>query len=73
VSAALLDTMDVFKRLRAACDAAGGQGEWARRHDLSPAHVSEVLNAKRDPGPAVLAALGLKRVVKFAEVRRVNG
>ncbi len=73
MSAQLLDRVDVFKRLRAACKAAGGQAKWAERHDLSPAHVSEVLNAKRDPGPAVLDALGLKRVVKFAEVRRVNG
>ncbi|MBS7789257.1 helix-turn-helix transcriptional regulator [Roseococcus sp. SDR] len=73
MSAPLLDGMDVFKRLRAACEAAGGQGAWAERHGMSAAYVSEVLNAKREPGPAVLNALGLKRVVKFAEVRRVNG
>jgi DNA-binding transcriptional regulator YdaS (Cro superfamily) len=72
-AAPLLDSMDVFARLRAACERAGGQGAWAERHGMSAAYVSEVLNAKREPGPGILRALGLQRVVKFAEVRRVNG
>jgi hypothetical protein len=71
--APLLDSLDVFKRLRAACAAAGGQAAWAARHELSAAYVSEALNGTREPGPRILAALGLKKVVKFAEVRRVNG
>lgn len=69
----LLDSLDVFKRLRAACQAAGGQAAWAARHGISAPYVSEVLNSTREPGPLILNALGLKKVVKFAEVRRVNG
>lgn len=73
MSVPLLDSVDVFHRLRAACKVAGGQAAWAARHGISAAYVSDVLNANREPGPLVLNALGLKRVVKFAEVRGVNG
>jgi DNA-binding transcriptional regulator YdaS (Cro superfamily) len=73
MSGPLLDSLDVFKRLRAACKAAGGQAAWAERHGVSAAYVSEALNGTREPGPLILNALGLKRVVKFTEVRRVNG
>ncbi len=69
----LLDSLDVFKRLREACKAAGGQAAWAARHALSPAYVSDVLNARRDPGDSILRALGMRKVVKYVEVRRVNG
>lgn len=73
MSGAYLDALDVFRRLRAACEAAGGQAAWAARHDLSAAYLSEVLNAKQEPGPRILEALGLKCVTLFVELRRVNG
>lgn len=73
MSGTLLDQMEVFQRLRRACEAAGGQAAWAERHDLSPTYVSEVLHAKQEPGPKILAALGLAKVTRFVELRRVNG
>ena len=72
-AAPLLDGVEVFKRLRAACKAAGGQGAWAERHGMSAAYISDVLNGRRDPGESILRALGLRRVVNYVEVRRVNG
>lgn len=68
-----LDLVGVGTRLQAACDAAGGQQAWARRHGISPSYVSDVLHARRDPGAAILRALGLAKLVKYVIVRRVNG
>ncbi len=69
---ARLQLLDVYARLRDACALAGSQGAWARAQGLSEGHVSDVLNARVDPGPKMLAALGLKRVVEFVDVRRGN-
>jgi DNA-binding transcriptional regulator YdaS (Cro superfamily) len=70
---ALLDSVGVFKQLRAACKAAGGQQAWAERHGLSASYVSDVLNGRRDPGESILRALGLAKVVRYVVQRRVNG
>lgn len=32
---------------------------------VSPAYLSDILRGKRDPGPQVLGALGLERVVAY--------
>jgi len=69
----LLTSLDVFVRLRAACKAAGGQAAWARRHEVTPTYVSDVLNDRTPPGEKILAALGLKKVPRYVETRRVNG
>lgn len=69
----MLDGLSVCARLRDACRDAGGQAAWAERHGLSPSYVSDVLNARRDPGDSILRALGLRRVVKYVIERRVNG
>jgi len=69
---ALLELPDVYARLREACELAGGQGEWARVHGMSAAHVSDVANAKVAPGPRILAALGLRRQVQYVDLRRGN-
>lgn len=45
------------------------QAAWAKKHGLSPAYVSDVINGRRDPGKAILEALGLERVVTY----RVKG
>jgi hypothetical protein len=52
--------------LRKACESSGGQTNWSLAHGISPQYVSDVLNARKDPGPKLLAALGLRRVVMFA-------
>lgn len=64
---ATLDKMDVCRMLMDACRKAGSQAKWARAHGLSPQTLSDVLNAKSQPSDALLAALGLRRVVRFVE------
>lgn len=56
---------EIYADLRKACDLVGGQTEWARRAGLSAAYVSDVLNARRDPGPKMLKALGYARRVTY--------
>lgn len=68
-----LDRMDVHREMQKACAAAGGQKLWADRHMLSAQYVSDVLNARREPGPGVLRALGLKKVTRYVKARIVNG
>lgn len=65
-----MTALDVCSRLTAACRAAGGQQAWAQRHGVSPQYVSDVLNARKDPGDAILRALGLRKVVRYVEWRR---
>lgn len=61
----VLDDLDVFARLRAACKAAGGQKAWAEAHGMPQQYVCDVLACRRPIGPAVLRALGL--VVRYVE------
>lgn len=60
-----LDGIDVCRLLSLACKAAGGQKKWSEAHDMSPSYVSNVLNARCEPGKAILDALGLVRVVMY--------
>jgi len=60
-----LDSIEVCRRLSAACKAAGSQKLWAEKHGVSPSYVSDVVNALRPPGQSILDALGLVRVVRY--------
>lgn len=40
---------------------AGTQAGWARAHRISAPYVSDVLAGRKQPGPAILVALGLKK------------
>ena len=53
--------------LRASCRAAGSQAKWARRHGISQTYVTDVLNGRREPGPAMLEVLHLERVLMYVE------
>lgn len=55
----------LYVDLRSACEAAGGQQAWAKLHGISPQYVSDVLNARRDPGASILRALGWRRIVTY--------
>ena len=66
----LIGLSGFYARLRKACDEAGGQSAFARKHGLSPQYVSDAINARRDPGPVILSALGLVKVVAFQEAAR---
>ena len=56
---------DIYDSLRTAIRHAGSQAEWARRHDVSPQYLSDVLNAKADPGPKILGPLGYQSRVTY--------
>ena len=36
---------------------------------VSPAYLSDVLNGNREPGPKILDALGIERVVSYRQKR----
>lgn len=57
----------VYSRLRKACDEAGGQSAYARKHGLTPQVISDTLSARRDPSEAILRALKLKPAKMFIE------
>ena len=60
-----LQMEDVRRLLGMACTAAGSQYQWATKHKLSPPYVSDVLVGRRDPGPSILKAIGLKKIVAY--------
>lgn len=39
--------------------------EWARKNGISPQYLSDFMSGRRGPGPMILAALGLRRVVHY--------
>lgn len=47
------------------------QGAWAKTKGLAPSYVSDVLNGRRDPSPAILDALGLEKVVTYRKKTKV--
>lgn len=53
-------------RLRAAVEKEESQAAYAKRHDLSAQYLGDVLAGRREPGPKILASLGLKEVVTYA-------
>lgn len=63
MSPAYLTAADVRARLRDACHAVGGQKAWAEQQGIPATSVWDALHKPaRQPGKAVLAALGLRRV-----------
>ncbi|NKE43399.1 helix-turn-helix domain-containing protein [Roseomonas frigidaquae] len=64
----MLRTAQVYALLQDACTAAGGQKAWAEAHGLSAQHVNDVLATRREISDRVLAAIGLRRVVRYAQV-----
>jgi hypothetical protein len=56
-----MEHIDPVAELRRACDAAASQRQWALAHGVSAQYVADVLAGRRDPGPAILAALGLAK------------
>ena len=58
----------VLDMIREECAQAGSQYQWATKHRLSPAYISDVLQGRRNPGPAVLKALRLEAVMQYKQV-----
>lgn len=57
--------LEVRRLLRKACEYAGSQNEWAELYGISAAYVSDVIRGRRNPGEAILNALGLVKVVSY--------
>lgn len=64
-----IDLVEIYARIRAACSAAGSQRKWAASLGVSDAYVSAVLNALKAPSPAMLAAIGFRRVVRYVPLK----
>lgn len=73
MSAQHLSLADVYARLRQHCNRAGGQKAFAEMHGISPQWVSDVLNARKEPGPSILSALGLVKVVTYRPAQSAHG
>lgn len=55
----------IIKMLRAYCATQGSQVAAAARLGVSVQHVNDILHGHRKPGPKILKALGLKKVVSY--------
>lgn len=62
----LLTEEAVRERVRQIAGECGGVRALAKRLEISPSYVSDVLNGRRAPGPPFLAALNLRKVVGYA-------
>lgn len=58
---------DVLDRLKSECRRAGSQKAWAQAHGVSIPYVNDVFNGAREPGPAILAGLKVRKVVTYED------
>jgi transcriptional regulator with XRE-family HTH domain len=62
----LITANEVIDRLEKLIGAAfDHQKDFARANMISESYLSDVLNGRREPGPRILAALGLEKVVLY--------
>lgn len=61
-------TREQVIRLLREMKGSSSQTDLARRLNVSPMYVSDLLNGKRDPGEKVLVKLGLERVIRYKRV-----
>ena len=47
----------------------GTQYQFATKHKLSPQYVSDVLNRRRAPGPSLLKALKIRKVITYEQLQ----
>lgn len=69
----MMTTHDVREIIKDLCAAAGGQHAWAKAMGISQAYVNQVIQGNREPGPAILDAVGLERVVSYRLLSRRRG
>lgn len=55
---------DIYRKLELRIDLAGSLRKAALEMGMSPAAISLVLQGKRNPGPRLLAQLGLRRIIR---------
>ncbi len=66
-AAPMFSKEEVLSRLRKAKKSAGTQQALADQMGVSQVYLSDVLNGRREPGPAILAFLNLKAETVFKE------
>ena len=59
-----MEEYEVYERLNAAVEAAGGQRAFAKKHGFTVGYVNDVLRGKRDLADRILATIGVVRVVR---------
>lgn len=50
------------------CRELGSANAFARRHQISPAYLSDILSRKRLPGQKALKAMGLRKITLYERV-----
>lgn len=63
-----LTEQEVLARLRRQVEQSGSQRAWADAAGLTPQYIHDVLRGRRGIGAAVLAALGVERVVRYVAI-----
>lgn len=61
---------EVRELLRRECEQAGTLAAWARRHDIAPQYVSDVINGRRLPGKRILDVLNLRKVTYYWPIEK---
>ncbi len=64
--------MNHLLHLQTAINKAGSQKAFAKSAGVSEQYLSEVLNGKKEMGPAIQDALGLERVVTYRKKSDAN-
>lgn len=65
-----MNQVAVIDLLRRQCTRAGSQASFAAQNKLSPPYLNDVLSGRREPGPAILKALGMEKIVSY---RKISG
>jgi DNA-binding transcriptional regulator YdaS (Cro superfamily) len=60
---------EVYRRIEVLIAEYGTQAAFARAINLSPVSVSDVVKRRKEPGPAMLKAIGVEKVVSYREVK----
>lgn len=61
----MTEGLDFRLYLQAAVDRAGGQGAFAKVAGVTQPYVSDVLKGRRPPSEKLLAAVGLRKIVRY--------
>lgn len=59
---------DVVRLLKDAIAQSGSARAWASQNKVSEPYLSDVAWHRRDPGPKILEALGLEKVVRYRRI-----
>lgn len=60
-----MTTEQIISKLRARVEQSGSIRKAAIALGISNTHLGEILDGKRDPGPKVLAQIGVERVIIY--------